>query len=272
MATKNKFSGIGGINLLGGGWPARVFGVGLLFAGWFALAWYFPNELMPFPIETLVLATEFVRSGVIWGHLFATLWRILWGFTGSMAIGIALGVAMGSSRFGRLFFVPYTVFGLSIPAVAWAAIALLIFGFSDLTIVFATVAVTYPYIAINIWKGVENIDADLIKMSKSFDVSNIQMLRHMILPSIGSALFASVRFGLAISWKIVTIGEVFAANNGIGAILFEAYELYRFEEAWAWAVIFIIFLLLIEYAIFKPLERRVQNYRQDVDFSGGAVT
>lgn len=272
MATKNNLVKPGGISLLGGGWPARLFGVGLLFVGWFSLAWYFPNELMPFPIETLALAVEFVRTGAVWEHLIATSWRILWGFIGSMAIGIVLGVAMGSSRFGRMFFVPYTVFGLSIPAVAWAAIALLIFGFTDLTIVFATVAVTYPYIAINIWKGVENIDADLIKMSKSFDVSNLQMIRHMILPSISSPLFASVRFGLAISWKIVTIGEVFAANNGIGATLFEAYELYRFEEAWAWAVIFIIFLLLIEYAIFKPIERRVQSYRQDTDFSGGAVT
>lgn len=246
---------------------ARLAGILLAFIGWYAVAAAFPNELMPFPLETLELTWELVETGVLWKHLYATSWRILWGFTGSLLLGLVFGIAMGTSDYWEQFATPYILIGLSVPAIAWAAISTLIFGFSELTPIAATVVTTFPFLAINIWKGVENIDMDLVQMSQSFDVSNHHILLYLILPNTAGALFTATRYGLAISWKIVTIAEIFASSEGIGYKLIQTYEIYQFEKAWAWAVVFMIVILAIEYGVFKPLEKRVFAYRQDADLS-----
>lgn len=244
---------------------ARAFGIGLGIAAWYGIAAIFPAELMPYPAETLILTWELVVSGIVTTHLLDTLWRTWWGFVGAMVVGVGIGVVMGTNDFGRQFALPYVVAGLSVPAIAWAAVTTLIFGFSELAPITATVAVTFPFIAINVWKGVENIDADLVDMCESFDVSRPRMLRRVIIPNAAPQLFAAVRFGLAISWKIVTIAEIFASSSGIGYKLIQAYTRYQFERAWAWAVVFIVVILLIEYGILRRLERKVYEYRHDAD-------
>jgi ABC-type nitrate/sulfonate/bicarbonate transport system permease component len=246
---------------------ARIFGIVMGFVGWTALASVFPNQLMPFPVETIGLAWGLVERGVAWSNLAATLSRTFWGFLGSMALGIFVGVIMGVNNYGQKFSTPYVFIGLSIPAIAWAAVTTLVYGFSIMAPVMATVLTTFPYIAINVWKGVEAIEADLINMSKAFNISRKRMLTRLIIPSAAPFLFSAFRFGLAISWKIVTIAELFAASSGVGYKLMQSYQLYKFEEAWAWAILFIIVILIIEYGLVKPLEKRVFEYRRDADFN-----
>lgn len=269
MAT-NKFrirAVLQDVPLLAGNMPARIFGIGLGILGWYLLALVFPNELMPYPYETVQLVLDLFRSGAVVEHLSITFQRTIAGFVGSVILGGGLGILLGLNTFGRKFFTPYVVVGLSMPAVTWAAVATLIFGFGFLSPVTATILTTFPYIAINVWKGVENIDVDLIEMSNAFEISKPRILWRVLLRDTAPALFSAGRFGLAISWKIVTLAEIFASSSGIGYKLIQAYELYKFEEAWAWAAVFMIVILLIEYGVFKPLERRVYKYREEMSFA-----
>ena len=245
---------------------ARLFGILLAIAAWTGLASVFPNQLMPYPYETLVLAWELVRSGTAFEHVGWTLWLTLWGFVGSLLFGGAMGVLMGINQYGQRFFTPHVIVGLSIPAVAWAAAMTLVFGFGSLAPVAATVATTFPFVTINVWKGVESLDVDLVRMAESFNISKRRTLTRIVLPNAAPSLFTAMRFGLAISWKIVTIAEIFAGSKGVGYKLMQSYQVYRFEETWAWAVLFMLIILSIEYGVFKPMERFVFEYRQDADF------
>lgn len=252
--------------LVGNGVVARSFGILAGLTVWVALASVFPNRLMPFPYETLGLAWELVASGEAFIHIGSTLWLTLLGFTGSMLVGGVIGVMMGLNRYGQRFTTPYIIVGLSVPAVALAAAATLIFGFGSAAPVVATVAAVFPFVGINVWKGVESLEVDYIKMGQSFDVSKRRILRRIVLPNAAPSLFTAMRMGLALSWKVVTVVEIFAGSKGVGYKIMQTYQLYRFEEAWAWAVLFMIVILIIEYGAFKPLERKVFEYRNDADF------
>lgn len=247
-------------------WFARLFGIGLGFAGWWALAVIFPNELMPYPIEAFQLTIGLFQQGVVMEHLIPTLVRTFFGFLGALFVGTILGVLMGITRYGRRFFTPYVVAGLSVPAVAWAAVTTIIFGFSDLAPIMAAVLIVFPYVAVNVWTGVENIDMNLIRMSRSFDVPYLRILRRSILPNTAPALFSAFRFSLAISWKIVTLAEMFASSGGIGQKIIQSFNTWNFEQAWAWALVFMVVILLVEYGFLRPLERRVYEYRAEADF------
>lgn len=264
MSVENKFLQV---SIPIRAWGAHAFGLSLGLIGWVGLASVFPNRLMPFPLETLQLTWGLVEQGVVWPHLWATLRRTLLAFAGTMVVGTGFGVIMGLNNYCQRLLIPYVIIGFSLPAIAWAAITTLVFGFGDIAVITATILVTFPIVTINIWKGVEHIDSELLYMSEVFGVSRRRLLVRMILPDIAPALFAAIRFGLTISWAIVIIGELFAASNGIGVMMINTYQAYRFKEAWAWAVVFMCVIIVIEYTIFKPLERKAFEHRPETEFA-----
>lgn len=248
-------------------WVARVAGIALFFVIWTYIASIFPEQLMPAPIETFNLAVGLFEGGVVVTHFGATFARVIAAFIIAMLLGVAAGVLMGSTDFFRDFMTPYIMFTLSLPGVAVVLINILIFGFTETTIVLTAVAITFPYVVINTMEGVEDIDYDLITMSHSFDISRRRLLRRMILPSVAPALFASVRFSISIGWRLVVTAEAFGSGTGVGYKLLQTFAAYRFEESFAWALLFMLAIVLIEYGIFKPLERRAFDYRGDVGFA-----
>jgi len=262
-SLKNTFDNSG---LLNSPTFARVFGISLLFVMWVILALNFPEDLMPFPHQVLTEIIALISSGSALTHVSATLTRAVLGFLCAVLFGLVLGVSMGASNYFEGIFTPYALIGLSVPGLAWAAAATLVFGFNILAPIAAVVAIVFPYIAINSWKGIESIESDLVKMSNSFNVSNGRMILRLFIPNAAPSLFAAARFGIAVSWNAVVVTEIFASSAGVGYMLITTYEAYRYAEVWAWAALFMFIILFTEYVILKPLERRVFSYRSDADF------
>ena len=266
MAAQESTYHLPGVGRFPSKYVAWLVGIGLGVGGWVGLAAWFPMGLLPTPTESLTAMAELMQTERVWEHIWATLSRSVLGFFGAMLIGVALGVIMGLSNFGERFSTPYVVIGLSIPGIAWAAIWTIVLGLGGDAAIIATVVTVFPYITLNVWKGVENIDTDLIRMSRSFGVSRNRLLRRMVLPSVAPALFTATRFGLAIAWKAETAAELFATRNGIGKRLLETFGRYQYDTTVAWAIVFVIIIILFEFLVFRPLERRVFAYRQDADF------
>lgn len=250
-------------------------GVVVAVALWTALATVFPNDLMPFPLDALGLTWELFVSGQAWEHMAATMWRSSWAFLGAFLIGNAIGISMGASEYGEQFFNPYFLIALTMPAIVWAAIATLVFGFSILAPISAAMATTIPIVVMYVWKGVENIDTDLIQMSRAFQVPRHRVLLRMIIPNIAPAEMGAIRLGFILSIKIVTLAEIFSMSNGLGYEVVQAYERFQFHSAWAWALVLIFTIVALEFLVFRQVERRLFDYREESDLkkigSGGRV-
>lgn len=266
MATKQLPPWLDRFSLSNVSWTPRLIGVVGFFVVWTALASVFPAQLMPYPFETGQIVVELIVSGEAIPDVRATLFRTILGFIGALSIAMFVGVSMGLNDFAEKLFTPYTILGLAMPALVWGALATLTIGYNDVTIVVATVLTVAPFLILPIWKGVENIDSNLVDMARSFEVSNGRIIRKIVIPSILPAFVSTVRLAIATSWNIVIIGELLAANNGVGASLINTYRQYQYEEAWAWAALFMLLILAVEYLILKPLERRVFTYRVEYDF------
>ncbi|MFQ5911904.1 MAG: ABC transporter permease [Nitrospinota bacterium] len=196
-------------------------------------------------------------------HLISSIIRILLGFGISLLIGIPMGILMGLRRYWEAFFSDYVVIGLTIPSLAWAIIGVLWFGIQPLTPIFATFMITFPYIAINIWEGVKDVDKDLVDMARAFGVSRGKIVRRIYIPSLMPFFFASVRFGFAIAWKIVILAEVFGAESGIGYMISYWYHMFNMRQVLAWVLIFAVLMFVIEYGIIRPVERKILSWRPE---------
>lgn len=266
MATRERSGLFQGLSFPGGKWTARTFGVIVGILAWYLVAIVFPEDLLPFPLEAVEASIELLESGIVAKHLWATISRTIWGFLGATILGVGLGVIMGLSDYGEQFTTPYIVIGLAMPGIAWAAIMTIIFGLASVAPIAATTVTVFPFISLNVWKGVENIDVDLIQMSRSFGVSWPRLIRRTILPSVAPALFTALRIGIAISWKVETNAEIFASKTGVGIRALQAFDGYRYDEAMAWAAIFLVIVVLLEFLVLRPLERKVFEYRPEADF------
>ncbi|MFB6202276.1 MAG: ABC transporter permease [Halorhabdus sp.] len=247
-------------------WYVRGFGILVLFMLWTILASLFPFKLMPYPYQALDAVGTLFAKGAVVPNLIATSVRVFFGFLGALALGIGIGVFMGINNYGRKLFTPYVMFGLSIPGLAWAITMTLVFGFTLLAPVTTAVLIIYPYIAIQIWKGVENIRSELIEMAGAFNVSRLRTLYRVIIHNIAPELFTAFRYSFSLSWKIIPVAELFSTGSGVGYKLMQAYDFYNFEAVWAWIIIYIAVVLLVEYGLLQPLEKKVFAYRSDADF------
>lgn len=241
----------------------------IVYVVWVWVASIFPENLMPTPVETGQTLYGMFAAGVVLEHLFATLWRVLVAFFGVLAISLPVGMLMGLREFWGHFVLPYLVLGMTIPGVVWAVAAVLVFGFGDLAAVVIGMIIPTAYATIQVWKGTENIDTDLVTMGNAFDLSLYRMARRIVIPNIAPELFAAARFGIGLTFKLMVVAELFATNDGIGAMLFQTYDVYRYQEAWAWAVVIFVLIAGLE-AVLRRLERRAFAYREESNLVAAA--
>ena len=132
-----------------------------------------------------------------------------------------------------------------------------------LTPVFSVLMVATPYVAINIWEGVKNVDKDLVDMGKAFSVSKQKLIQHIYIPSILPFAFAGIRLAFSVSWKLVVLAEVFTSSEGIGYMIFYWFESFEMALLLAWVLVFCVIMFIYEYGIVKTIEKRLFAWRQE---------
>ncbi|MFP6890940.1 MAG: hypothetical protein VCF07_14555, partial [Nitrospinota bacterium] len=86
---------------------------------------------------------------VVWQTIF----RIVEGLVVSMVIGTAIGLMMGLERNVEAFFDSWIMVLLTFPAICWAFLSVLWFGFSDIGPILTVVLIVFPFVTMNIWEG-----------------------------------------------------------------------------------------------------------------------
>lgn len=232
--------------------------------------WQFASMISP--EDTLSPPYEVFRAAIFYViledgfyiHVGSTLLRIILGFGIAFILGLVIGVMMGVSRYWEKFFSDYVTVGITIPSLAWAVIGVLWLGIHYLTPVFSAVMIATPYVMVNVWEGVKNVDKDLVDMGRAFDVSRSRIIRDVYIPSILPFVFAAVRIGFSVSWKLVVLAEVFGSSEGIGFMIFYWYENFEMALVLAWVMVFCFIMFIYEYGIIKTVERRLFTWRREV--------
>jgi NitT/TauT family transport system permease protein len=232
---------------------------------WWLLTLFFPPTLIPHPVETLAEVAAIVGSGQFFAEMGATLRRVGVGFGLAMLVSIPLGILMGTVRSLESFFEPPVILGLTMPGLVWAVVAIMFFGLNE-TSAYAAVAVTIlPMLAISLWQGTKSIDKDLIDMSTAFHASPWSKVVDVILPQLISHILAAVRYGLGFAWKVVVVVEMFGFSNGVGYQVVRGFNVFSMKAVLAWAITFLIVMIVIEFGVIGWLESRVTRWRPQAE-------
>ncbi|MBU8820094.1 ABC transporter permease [Mycolicibacterium goodii] len=230
---------------------------------WAAVAAWVDDPILPRPAHVGEQVIAIIASGAAVTNFAASITKILAGFALAMAGGLVVGFVMGRSRFMAAYFsLPLFVLG-NMPGLTYAVFGLLIFGVGAGGPVVVSALVALPFIAMNVAEGVRSIDGRLLAMCRAFERSHFDIVRHLYLPALTTFVFAGVRYGFAMAWKVEALTEVFGASNGVGFMIRKAYQEFRVDDMLAWTTLFIVAMVLIE-RVLAYLEGRFFAWRKEI--------
>ncbi|MBX7451973.1 ABC transporter permease [Mycolicibacterium sp. 3033] len=239
-----------------------LIGYSALIAVWSACSLLlFTPYVLPAPWTVGAEMWHLAADGTAFVQFGSSIVKIALGFAIGTMVGVPLGLLMGRSRYLNYFFQqPLLVLG-NVPGLAFAVFALILFGIGAIGPVVVVAFVALPYVALNVAQGVEEVDRRLVDMSDVYGLGRGTIVRSVFLPSIMPFLFAALRYGFAMAWKVEALTEVFGGRSGIGFMIRQSYQEFSVAGVLAWTGFFVLFILLIERVFLAALERRFFAWR-----------
>jgi ABC-type nitrate/sulfonate/bicarbonate transport system permease component len=234
----------------------------LFLAFWeFAVAAGWVNPLFTSsPSRIVVTAVEMFTDGSIYGHLRVSGIEFVIGFGLAILIGVPLGFLMG--WYSRLNAVldPFVSALYATPRIALLPLVVIWFGIglgSKIVIVF--LGAIFP-ILVNTITGVRTIDADFIKVARSFNATDRQMFLTVALPSSIPMLLTGLRLGLGHALVGIVVAEMYGASEGIGYLIAVAGARFQTDKVMV-GIIIIAGLGVTMTELLRYAERRFERWR-----------
>lgn len=238
------------------------------------LCWWFitvvldqRSRVIPSPLDVAVELRRIAGGdsplgGSSYVHFGATLARLGVAFCISFVLGSSLGILAGRKKivFDLLGSIVWVF--LSIPSIVWVFIFAVAIGLGNAVPIAALCALMTPLVLINVAEGAKSIPGELTEMANAFHVGTTQLVREVYLPYLVPYLVSAARISFALGVRIVTVVEVIGLSSGVGYLLTYWNQSVRVAPIIAWGIIFIVFGLIIDNAVFARLERWATKGRQ----------
>jgi sulfonate transport system permease protein len=222
--------------------------------------WLAP-QILPPPTVVWESLVDLWRSGDLWLHLSYTLKRVSWSVLLGGGTGLVLGILFGISRRFRAYVFPTFQVVSQFPVVGWVPLLIIFLGIEEaLKIVAVSIAVVVP-VAVNTYKGIENIPQSLLEVARVYRFSRAQVILRVVLPAALPSIFNGVRQGVMQAWLSVVFVELLASSEGLGYLMVWARQLLQLD-------LVIVSMLLIGATgvvldgVLRFAESRLQTWRR----------
>jgi ABC-type nitrate/sulfonate/bicarbonate transport system permease component len=215
---------------------------------------------LPSPLAIVRALWRLAASGELWAHVSVSLLRIGAGWIIGTAVGVSVGLAVGLFSLARAAGLPIVSALFPIPKIALLPLLILWLGIGE-TSKIATIAlgVFFPTV-IAVYSGVDQVPNNLIRMTQSFELPFLAIVRKVVLPGALPNIVAGFRISTAIALLLVVSAEMIGAEAGIGAFVLQAGNLMQTDQLMAGVVVLSILGLAVARGI-GALEARVTRWR-----------
>ena len=179
----------------------------------------------------------------------------------AIVAGICLGIAAGLYRPVRLILEPFRWIFTSIPAVVVVMVAMLWFGMGTRMVVSIAATMLTPIIYVGVVEGMAAMDKELLEMAAVYRFSTAMRIRHIQLMAIAAPLVSSLVIATGNSVRIVILAEVLGAIQGLGRGLAEARTNLDTPQLYAYVLLSLLIVGLVESGIVRPLQRFSEKWR-----------
>jgi len=230
-------------------------------------------DIVPGPIEVAAALGDAWQSGRLQEAVTTSLERGVIGFLIAIVVGTPIGLLLAEVRPLRRAVGPI-ISGLQVlPSVAWVPAAIIWFGLSDATVYFVILMGAIPSIVNGLISGVAQVPPQLRRVGTVLGASRWQLASAVILPAALPGYFAGLKQGWAFSWRSLMAAEIITTGGtigfGLGSMLDQSRTLADLAGVLGTIIVILAIGVLIELAVFGPIERRMLK-RRGLLVTGGA--
>ena len=156
-------------------------------------------------------------------NLLISLRRVLIGYTLAMVVAIPVGLFVGVSKTIKSSVDPYVQLLKPVSPLAWLPIGLFVFRNSEVTGIFVIFITSIWPTLINTAIGVQSVDSDVLKVSKSLGASRSNTITKVILPAVMPNILAGMRISMGTAWLVIVAAEMLL-GTGIGYFIWNEWN------------------------------------------------
>jgi sulfonate transport system permease protein len=218
-----------------------------------------PRVLAP-PSAVLLTLWSMIVSGELPSNVVVSLARASAGLAIGVIAGTTFALIAGLSRLGEVAFDPLMQIKRTIPSLALTPLFIIWFGIGEAPkITLIAVATTFP-IYLNLFAGVRAVDARLVEAARSFGLSNLGVVFHVILPGALPSFLSGLRYASGVALLVLVVAEQINAQAGLGYLINNARDFMRTDIIVVCLLVYAALGLTADQAV-RTLEKRALAWR-----------
>lgn len=222
--------------------------------------WIAP-QVLPSPEAVAATFAEALRSGELLDNLRISLWRVFAGFGVGLVGGLLIGTAMGLSPTFKDYVYPLFKAFAQVPVLGWLPLLMLLVGIDEtLKIILIAKASLVP-IALNTYKGIQNVPTRYIEVARVFRFSRWQLLSRVVFPAAAAPIWNGVRYGFTHAWLALVVVELLASSEGLGYMIVFGRQLFQLDVVLA-AVVMVGLVGFVLDKMLALIETRLLRWRR----------
>lgn len=221
--------------------------VGVFFLLWFIAAKIIGLDIiLPTPGRAAAELAALAGEKIFWLAVLNTLGRSLISFTYSFIFALVLSIISYLIIPVYKLLSPIVVIFRSTPTMSIILLSI-IWLTSDTSPVLIAFLIIFPLLYAGFYGGLNQIDKDLIKMSKIYRVPLYIRLKELYIPGIAAPMFTSVKSAISLNVKIVIASEVIAqTKDSMGNLMQISRSYLNTAELLAWTIAAVLISYLLE--------------------------
>jgi NitT/TauT family transport system permease protein len=243
-------------------WVWLLISVGVGFAVWLIAAKTWPITFAT-PAQVWKAFLEKAGSGVLAGHVWASVSRVLAGFGIAFLVSIPVAFLMAWYDPFRHVVEPWIQFIRNIPPLAYVFLLVAFLGVgqaSKITVIFIA---SFLVMVITIYQGVKGVDLTLIKAAWVLGATQKDVFFKVVVPASTPFILVAARLGLSTALTTLMASEIIGGDKGIGMMIQKASGYYQMDVVLLGIIILGIIGICFE-KIVKFLERRFTGWQETI--------
>jgi NitT/TauT family transport system permease protein len=200
------------------------------------------------------------RGPDLWRAVNYTLFESLAGLAIGGVLGILAGLLLGANKTVDQVLAPYTTVLNTIPRFALAPLFIVYFGIGAESKVVLVVTMVFFVLLVNTYSGYHSVDKDFLALLNVLGATRRQVYMKLYWPTIVPWIFAGLHLALAYALASAVVGEMIAAQYGLGVLIARASGLFNIAGVFALLAVLAAISVVLDLAI-AFVERRLLAWR-----------
>ena len=210
------------------------------------------------PKEIIKTTINLYKENNLLHHIYITTTETIISFLIASILGIIISIILWTNKFLFKVIDPYLTILNSLPKVSLGPILIIWFGSNTKSIIIMAILVSIITTIINMHNAFNETDKNKIKLLKSFNANQFQILKYLILPANYKTIISSIKINWSLCLIGIIMGELLVSKSGIGYLIMYGSQVFNLNLVMT-SIIILMLLSYIMYLIISYIEKILIN-------------